>query len=634
MTRERRLGRVAVPLGLVVLSVLLVGSLWIVPYLPTNDGPEWVFATHIENHYGDPGTPYRDEYIPAPQFASRGFTTVYGPLEATLGWQHGLTAALSVVVLIVAWGFVGLVRAIDRRRTALGFLGFPLALSWTFYMGFWSFTMALGGGLLVLAMAARDRGNGPPSLWVRLALSGFLLVIAVAHIFAAVLTGAALMCLLVARAPAGSRMAEAAKGVVIGLPAAGIALASAFVARTVPLAEGMGWAPVRDIVATLPQTFWPGGMPRAILLTLGVAGAAILAGVRARRATTSDVDRGLGVAAVLLLLAAVFAPIQVPAWQFLSQRFITPGIALALAVLPLERLRPRLQAAASAGLFAVAIASVGLAYPFHQRLAASCADAIEGLKAPIQRHGEELPVALAVTEEPTDRPFRGEVPMQNPLLHMGALYAAVFGGLIPYVFASSAATHPFVSRPHDATVPVPDIAYYWSAIASDSFKTDRAYRHAIENELASFGMPYEGVLVVGARPDDVALWQERGYVADWTRGAAFFGHFEPCSIDFVAPVGATDRPTFAVGVGRFEWTPGEPVEPTSTEDGLTHFALKRTPCGEVWIRAEWPATASGASRGCSNALGDGKIHSVIHRRSNRVACTAVDERPRLPPAPG
>ena len=46
--------------ALVALSALLVGTMWVVPYLPTNDGPEWIFATHAENHYADLAAPYAD----------------------------------------------------------------------------------------------------------------------------------------------------------------------------------------------------------------------------------------------------------------------------------------------------------------------------------------------------------------------------------------------------------------------------------------------------------------------------------------------------------------------------------------------------------------------------------------------
>jgi hypothetical protein len=40
-------------------------------------------------------------------------------------------------------------------------------------------------------------------------------------------------------------------------------------------------------------------------------------------------------------------------------------------------------------------------------------------------------------------------------------------------------------------------------------------------------MNFESVVLTAARPDDIALWLGRGYVADWTRGSVLLAHFEP-----------------------------------------------------------------------------------------------------------
>jgi hypothetical protein len=626
--RSFGLGREKIVVGLVILSVLLVGSLWVVPYLPTNDGPEWVFASHIENHYSDPATPYyRDAYVPALQFASRGFTVLYGPLEAWLGWQRGLQVALSVVVLVVAWSLVALVRALDPRRLALGFLAFPLALSWTFYMGFWAFALATGCGFLVLALAVRRLGRGELPVPARVVVSLLLLLTAVAHIFAAVVAGVALTFLLVASAPRGRRLLELGKAGVMGLPAASIAAASVAVAghaaTRVAFAHETSWFSWREVIALLPQTLWPGPMGRALVAVAAVAAAGVVACVRARQSETSGVDRGLGLAGVVLLLATIFAPVNVPGWQCLSQRFATAGVALAVVVLPLERLRARGQSIAAGALFAAALASVGLSYPMHRRLAALCPDAVAGLAAPVHRVGVQLPVALAPAEGGRTERLRGEVPMMNPLLHMGALYAAAQGGLIPYVYASSAATHPFTLRPNDARQPVPNIEYYWKALRSEPFRTDPGFRREIEEDLASYGMLYEGVVLVGARPGDTELWQARGYVADWARGATFVGHFEPCGLDFTAPASAAKPgPSFDVGWGRFEPIENARAPATVGPDGLAHFTLDSTPCGDLHVRARWePATPGGAPRVCSNADRDGYLRASITRTARHVACT-------------
>jgi hypothetical protein len=524
-----RLGRWGYAAGYLVLSLVVVGSLWVIPYLPTNDGPEWVFATHVENHYADPGTPYGAAFEPALQYASRGFAIVYDPLEAWLGWQRGLQAALSVIVCVVGWGFVALVRAIDPRRLALGFLGFPLALSWSLYMGFWSFVVATGFGLFTLALAVQ---MGRPTWRGRAALAGLLLLVAISHVFGAVLAGLAVLCLLVARAKPDDRLAEVGRVALIGLPAAGI-LACATLTAHQPGAqvatEPFSYLPWRHAAAVLPRTLVPGPLLRALLVTAAVSSAACLAAVRARRADTSASDRGLAVAAVILLAASVAMPIHVPGWWFFSQRFLPLGATLALAVVPLERAPAGARRLVPAGLFGCALLWAVPTYAFHHRLAATCADAVRGLSAGVHRSTEVLALPLDWTESPDHDLLHAEVPMMKPLLHMGALYATVEGGLTPLSFGTGAATYPFTQRPHRVAVPpaILDLEHYWAVFRSDPFRNDPDYRHATEDRLASLGAHYEGVVLLAARPDDLALWRRRGYVPDWEQGKTLIAHFAP-----------------------------------------------------------------------------------------------------------
>jgi hypothetical protein len=416
----------------------------------------------------------------------------------------------------------------------------------------------------------------------------------------------------------------------MGLPAAAIALASVAVAHanavtSLAFATEVLWLPWRKALAILPQTVWPGPLLRAVVASALIGVASASAALRAVRKSASAVDRGLGIAGAVFLLAVVFAPTTVPGWQFLSQRFVSAGVALALAVVPLERLRPAMHRASNGVLFVLAVVSLCLSYPMHVRLAARCADAIAGLAAPIHRSGPLLPVALAAVEGEARRSVEGEVPMLNSLLHMGALYAAVEGGLTPYVFASNSATHPFTLRPNNWPVPVPDVGYYWNALRTDEFHDDRTLRVTIQEDLASYGMVYEGVVLVGARPDDVALWKSRGFVSDWERGATFLGHFVPCGIDFTVPATlAAVPPTFDVGWGRLMPIEGAQVAGRVGSDGLAHFNLSQAPCGEVRVRARWGPIAPGEpARLCSNADPDGTITTRVKRSSHRVACLDV-----------
>lgn len=607
------------PVALILLSVALVGTMWVVPYLPTNDGPEWVFATHAENRYGDPAAGYQDLLVPEPQFASRGFGAVYGAFEAWLGWQRGLQVALSVVVLLVAWAFVALVRELSPERWALGLLGFPLALSWGLYMGLWAFVVSSGIGVFVLALAVRLR---EPTWRGRAVLSLLLLVQAVAHVFGAVIAGAALALLWLARAPRGKRLAELGRTVVTGLPAAGILVACVVVSRHLddaPFARGFERFPWRDVARMLPATIVPGPFARALVVTVGVAVAAVVAAVRVTRTDTDAADRGLGLAAVVLLLTAVFAPFQIPGWQAFSPRFLPMGVALAVAVVPLERLGPAMKRLAPPVCFAAALGSLALSYPFHRRLADLCPDAIAGLTAPVHLKGEILPVRLRPTELPTFDRVRAEVPLMWPLLHMGTLYAAAHGGSTAYSFTGPPSIYPFMLRPRQDPRPLPDLEHYLKAIASLEFHRDLGYRRQVEGELASSGMFYDEVAVFGALPEDLAVWSERGYVADWHQGSALLAHFEPCTIDFAAPpVSDADAPLFDVRVGKLGLLDGVRAPGVAGDDGLTHFFLTPAPCGVVAVRPRWKD--GGAGRACRNANPRGEIVARVTRTERRVAC--------------
>ena len=605
-------------MALVVLSALLVGSMWIVPYLPTNDGPEWIFATHAENHYGDPGTPYREALTPSPQFASRGMSLVYGPFEAWLGWQRGLQVALGVILLTAAWGFVALVHALERERWPMGLLGFPLALTWEFYMGLWPFTVAAAFGLVILAVAVRFRN---PTWKERLALAALLLFQAVAHVFGAVLTGAVMLLVAVARAPRGKRLAETARVALTGAPAAGILVACVWVSLKEPLsalARDFDRVPWRDAIAMFPRTVAPGSLPRALVFTLAVLAATVLAGVRVFRKGTDDTERGLGVAAVVLLLLGMFTPFQIPGWQAFSERFVPLGAALALALVPVERLSGLARTVPPAALFVAAVAYLGLTYPFHRRLVALCPDAVAGLQTTFRTNGTLFPVLFRATEHPTHDHIRAEVPFMNPLLHMGSVYATVLGGIPASGFAGAVAIHAFSRRP--GSRPLPDIEHYTRVLNSYEFRSDLAYRDVAENELASFGMFYDETVVFGAIPSDLALWRERGYVADWKGKTTLLAHFEPCTIDFTVPAAASDpAPVFDVHVGVIGLLTGVRVPKLVDEDGLSHFVLAPAPCGHVEVRARWE-TPGAAPLFCKNANAEGDITAKVTRKSHVVTC--------------
>ncbi len=597
--------------GLLFLSLLTVGSLWVVRYLPTNDGPESVLAVHIENHFGDPGTIYRDVFRPAPQFAGRGFTILYEPLEDLLGWQRGLSVALSVLVLVNAWGLVALVRAVAPGRLPLAFLGFPLALSWPLYMGFFAFVLASGVGLFILGASLR-----PLTTMRRVVLGAALLLQAFLHMFPAILTGLVMLVVLTTAAPRGERRKEALKVAAMGTPAALLVLAAFLVARGAAVgaafSEGLAFAPLAVSLAAWPRTVAPGPFVRALVVTVGLTVAVVFGVARAARRGATPVDRALALAGAALLLLGLLAPRDLPGWQCFCERFVGLGICLTLACLPLEKVGSRASLVAVA-LFLAAAGWTASSYPFHRRLEEASKDAIAGLSAKVVRHGIWLPVTL----EPIGRPLTpigdAEVPLLAPLRHIAALYATVEGGLTPYTFASNPATWPFAIR-EDAIhpPPVPPVEKYVSAIAVPDFQTDRRYRHSIEEELLLYGTRYEGVLLTGARPEDLALWKKRGYVPEWEQGSVMIARFQPCRVTVVLNGDAKEG-----GAPRVDLRAGAAVmrDIALPPSGV----LEGAPCGLVYVRPHWEEP-SGAKRWCGGLTEDGELRAILTREGGSVAC--------------
>lgn len=613
--------------GFAILSVVLVGSLWTISYLPTGDGPESILAVHMENHYGDPGTIYREVFAPAPQFAGRGFTVLFEPLEEWLGWQRGLQVALSIMVLLHAWGMVALARAVDPRRVPLAFLGFPLALSWTLYMGFFAFVVASGVGLFVLAVALADR---PPGAARRGLVAALLLVQASLHLFPAILTGIVIAATRTARAPRGRRLVELAKVTLAGAPAAALVVAAFLVARrsatTATFSHDFGFVSLAESLAVWPRTLAPGPRVRALVVTASVALSGLYGASRVARRGTAAGDRAFVVLGGLFLATSVLGPRDLPGWQCFSQRFVSLAMVLLVLALPLERVTSaRVSRGLAALSFAAALAWVALSYPFHRRLEAACADAIAGLSAKVERHGLWLPVTLEPAGAPLTAPGDAEVPLLAPLRHIGALYATVEGGLTPYTFAGSIATWPFALRqdaPHPP--PVPPQERFMTLLARPELQTDLAFRHQQESELATFGLPYEGVLLTGARPDDLALWHRHGYVPDWEQGSVMIAHFVPCPIELTIPRDADD-PRLDIGIGRTvilrDVRPAPAPSPEA--DGLRHLAVDRGPCGRVWAKPHWDAPAADGKVDvsfCSNAAANGELHALVTRTSGRFTC--------------
>ncbi|HQP38678.1 MAG TPA: hypothetical protein PLI95_26010 [Polyangiaceae bacterium] len=568
----------------VAASLALVAAVHAVPYIPTNDGPQAVLIAFIENHYSDPGVVFPEQVEPTWQFAHRGFSFLFLPLEALFGWKAALRASISLIALTTALGFVALVTSLSRDRRPLGLLGFALAFGWHLYMGFFSYEWAIGIGLFLIALVVAGKSQ---SLVGRLLLAFGLGFQAVCHVFAAALTGLVLVALVTFRSNRRDRGKELVKLAAMGLPAFAVFLAATLQHRdltTIPLSSEWMSLPVGERLAQLPHLICPGPAYRAWSLLAAALAAVVVVYARWRHA--GKADRALACASTALVAAGVLAPLHMPGWQFISPRFVPIGALLALGLIPFELLaKANHRRVGVAILTCVVFASLWGSTTLHRSLYASCASELAGLRQPVRRTSMQLPILLGRGMDPS---LSSQVPHLDPVLHLGALYAVEHGGSIPYLFTGASAVHAFRSKNSERRVrPIPPIDPYWTVLGTEEFEHDPTYRNRIVDELSAFGMFYESIVALRARSEDIERLRLRGYEADWASGSLFLGHFAPCSAS-VEIVGTGPAAGIAWGLYPLpDASQRMPLPPAAQGNGAPlRVGLEGVACGEIWVRLE------------------------------------------------
>src|SRR5580658_546356 len=624
-----------VMMGLV--SAAVVACLWVVDYLPTNDGPQHILAGHLENHYSDPGTVFASHLEPTLQFASRGFSTLFVPLEAIMEWRPALRVTLSIILLANLWGFVALLFALTPDRRFLAPLGALFVLSWPLYMGFYAFLAGTAVGLMVIAAALSSNAPdgvrpGLPTPLRRVLLAAGLVVQACAHVFTAVLSGFVVALLLVARAPKGRGGIEVLRVAAMGSPAMVILLLSVRdqpgLARMAFSSE-LEWSPLHAWFTELPHLMSPGPAVRGWLCVALVFAALLMAAVRWRRGQLRPDEGALTLAAAVLVLLGLFAPINIPGWQFFQPRFFPLGSLLALALLPAEQVTsPRARELAMAATGAAAVSSLLLSARLHRRLAAGCAEALSGLDAPIRRTFVDMPVVLDAACGVAGDPTESEVPFLHPLQHAGALYAVAEGGTSAYTMEGSSSVHAFRIREDSPfRAPAPSVKEYWGILASDAFVNDKVLRKRVLTELATYGSAYESIILFGARPEDETSWIARGYVADFQNRSLLLAHFQGCALSLSVPAEAASRkPHVQFGVWPVPVAARELVVATPPPGvEIVSLKLNHLLCGEVWLRVYWDNDGSGSySNGdsiCRGADEMGRLRLDLSGDGQAITCS-------------
>lgn len=613
-------------------AITLLGCLGVyyaiaaVPLVLTNDGPEAVLTAHIETHYDDPDSVFARQYSVGFGLSGRGFSVLYHLASSGLSWPATLQVSQWMVVVSLALSVIWLTRAVAGAPRFVSLLGFAMAFSWPFYMGFFAFAFAMAVGLMVLAfvvgkshgLTRLEKAAVSTALLVQLFLHGFAVFITLVLVALVVLTRAVMRRQREPRrAWLRSTLLEVAWLGVTSLPSVAVLLwmrADQAELATVAASGQTEWASASEWIRSLPRLAVPGSTPLGLavfaLATTGLARTAR----RLRRAPRRPEEVALFIGALGLLLAALGLPLNVPGWQFFAPRFLTTGLALAIALLGLEQVERR-PARLALGLGVVAFVATCLvsAAALHRRLATACEDAIAGLAHRIPRHAYQLPINFDPSCGLEEDHARRDVPYSTPLLHFYALFPVTHGGTVPYGFVGPAAVHAFVPRA-SSPVPVPAVERYWGLSRHDPRLLDPKKRAALLTDLALFGSFYENILFFGATASDRELLLDRGYVVDFERGTFINAHHVPCHVELESAVLPADPPVLVrAGLGDDEvWTAR--IVPVEGRRALR--ASLATLCGDVWVRVQW----QGSETRCANADARGRVAVRAAREVTRVVC--------------
>jgi hypothetical protein len=597
-------------------------AIWSVPLVMTNDGPQAVLTAHMEAHYDDPDSIYARQFSVGFGLSGRGFSILYRPVAAIFSWPNSLRVSQMIIVLSLAFAIGWLCKAVSREKTATPFaslLGFAVAFSWPFYMGFYAFTVSMTVGLMVLAFAV-SKPQGLTALQ-KAAVSTVLLVQVFLHGFAVFITLALLMLVVMTRAlaqrkstpPAEWRRAslrEAAWLAVSAVPSVGVLLVMRTAQAEMATVAGSlrtEWASPSDWARVLPRVAVPGSTPLGIVVVVVALIAIARTVLRVRREPGRPEELALVIGAIALLAAAIVMPLHVPGWQFFAPRFLTTGLGLSFCLLGCEKLEQRpARLAFDVGVVALVASALVSARALHHRLATACEDALAGLDHTIGRSGFQLPIVFDSNCGLTTENARLDVPYSKVLQHFYALFPVTHGGAVPYGFFGPAAVHAFV--PRTSVVPIPPIERYWGAPAEDR-------RAELLTELAVFGTHYENIVLFGARESDRALLLDRGYVADFEHGSFFNAHHVPCVVEVLSDVLPADPPVAIRGGLREEAIWSAMIAPVAGRRAL-QGSLSML-CGDGWVSVQWQQS----EQRCANADERGRI-AVKARRADtaRVVC--------------
>lgn len=330
----------------VVLSAATAAAICSTEFLPFYDYYQWLYQGRVVSallfgtHPPDITASYELTPVPVPNLAA---PFLIGLLDTVLPIEAAGTVFLAVTAVGFALAHGHLVRTIQRRPTAVEFLGFPWATGFFLYKGYLSYEFGIAVVFVLVAVLHRaverpSRGDGRTAATV--AAVGVLLYLS--HLLAWVTGGLAVLVHALLLARRGRRRAA---GLLVASMAPGVALAAWYV-----VAERGGTGVVlypswQDKAIALTETFqfflrldpFPPAFP---LLWVNAVLALAFAAVVLLSVDPFQLPAALAGRPVLWLsaaLAVVALALPVSSVNDLikpDERFVMPALLLALAALP------------------------------------------------------------------------------------------------------------------------------------------------------------------------------------------------------------------------------------------------------------------------------------------------------------
>ena len=367
---SRRPGPAAV--AWVVLAAAVCVAAFSTRFPPLYDYYQWLFQGHVTSSllFGD-AADFHGQYtlspVPVPNLAA--------PLViAVLNTVLPIELAGRVFLALTACGFAGgygfLVRSVQRRPTAVEFLGFVWALGFFAYKGYLSFLFGLGLAFVLVAVLHRATAGANALTGRRLAAVCALgALVYLAHLVAWTVCAVGVAVYAVVcwrrgrRRTAGALVATLLPAVAAGLwyllaehGGAGITLYPAAADKAISLAETLQPFLRLDPFPPSFPIFWLNVLVVVVLAVLVVAGVD-----RTRLRVALRHRPVLWLAAALALLALVLPISMVNELIKPDERYVLPALLLAAAALPYRRTSPRaLPRALPAAAVALGIGVIGL----------------------------------------------------------------------------------------------------------------------------------------------------------------------------------------------------------------------------------------------------------------------------------